>query len=191
MAITVFSAKGGVGKTLTSLNLAYTKQWMIITNDTLSPLQTVMKKEHLLKLKPDQEIPTIKSDAPIIFDMGGHLDPRVIKAIKQSTKVIIPFLVDEMTMKVTALTIKEVEQYSKNIILLANKIKTDNEFEMAKMAMSIICDYPVLRLKESKALPKIFSSKESIKQMISKGGLKKYHYQSVNDQFEDLIQEIA
>ena len=191
MAISIFSAKGGVGKTMISLNYAFTKGWAIVTNDLLSPLDKVMKPESLKKLGLDEEIPDYDKSAPIIYDLGGHLDRRIIKAFKQSEMIIVPVLEDFVCMQVTVNTLKEIEVYNKNIIILANRITSDKEFEKIKQSFELFFDYPIIRLKESKSLSKVFTDRKSIEKMVSEGGLKKHHYTKVKEQFDLLISRTA
>ena len=81
MKITIFSLKGGVGKTSISVNLALTLKYGVITNDVYTPLERVVSKESLLKLEQNQALPDLPESYDIIFDFGGYVDSRVIKAI--------------------------------------------------------------------------------------------------------------
>ena len=62
---TIFSLKGGVGKTSLAsalcLELDYEGQKVpVITNDAISPLEEILGKDKALELKPDQDFPELK-----------------------------------------------------------------------------------------------------------------------------------
>lgn len=190
MAVCVFSGKGGVGKSTISLNFASTKLWQIITNDSRSMLRLSMDKKDLLLLKQDQNIPSLKKDAKIIYDLGGHFDERVIKAFEQSEYVIIPTYKQISCLQLTIDSARTVEKYNKNIIFVANKISKTEDYETIKQALSKYFDYPILQLKDSKAMDIIFDEKTSLKKLVSEGGLREYHYKKINDQFDEIFKAV-
>lgn len=81
MKITVYNFKGGTGKTSIALNLALTMQYAIISNDTYSPLEKVLDPKKFIKLEAGKDLPNLPEKYFIIFDLGGHIDPRAISAM--------------------------------------------------------------------------------------------------------------
>ena len=78
MKTTVYNFKGGVGKTVLSLNLALTMEYSIVTNDIYSPIEKVLDEDRILKIHHDEILPAFPADYNIIFDLGGHIDKRAI-----------------------------------------------------------------------------------------------------------------
>ena len=56
-----------------------------------------------------------------------------------------------------------------------------------RAAIDRFFDLPVFEIKQSKSLPNIFKEKKSVCAMASEGGLKKYHFGAVADQFDLII----
>ena len=73
MKITVFSAKGGVGKTPISYNIAKDKGWGIATNETYHILDRCMPEEDLLVVPPNEEFPELPPEVDVVFDLGGAI----------------------------------------------------------------------------------------------------------------------
>lgn len=189
MIISVYNFKGGVGKTGISLNLALTLDYGVITNDIYSPLEKILKKEDLLKVAQNQTFKKLPKEADIIYDLGGHIDQRAILALKQSEYIIVPTINDFVVLQVTVNSIKEIEKYNSNIIVVANRVRGrgDDYKSIRQVIGKFYNKYPVTEIKESKAIPNIFEEKKSVRAMVSEGGLKKYHYQIVSKQFNYLI----
>ena len=121
MKVLVYNFKGGVGKTAISLNLSLTLNMGIVTNDVYSPLEKVLPEQKLLKLRPDSLLPSFPKELDVIFDFGGYIDARAVSALKAADLVIIPTINDFIDLQITINTVKELEQYNKNILIVANK----------------------------------------------------------------------
>jgi cellulose biosynthesis protein BcsQ len=197
--ITVWTLKGGEGKTTIACAIALEGDWAIITNDIHSDLTSALKEEHYLVLEPDQPLPTKKEleGANIIFDPGGFLDHRMIDAVKMSDYVIIP--VSEFGKKLNTerfiASVLEIEQYNKNIVIVLNKIAQENVEEARKALKELMSKefkgvYPIFEIKKNEAFEMMLNNGSSISEIVKKGGLFRRWFQPVDGQLQKLIKFI-
>lgn len=93
MMLTIWSSKGGVGKTSIAVEMAKRLNAAIITNEanTRVPLFSFLKGKYFV-LEHEQTI----SELPInekgntILDFGGMVDPRVLEAVELSKFILMP-----------------------------------------------------------------------------------------------------
>ena len=188
MKILIYNIKGGQGKTDIALNLALTMDYNLITNDPLSPIEIVLSEERFLKLDRDEPLPEIPLEYDVIFDFGGYIDTRAINALKQADWVLVPVVNEFKDVHTTVNFIQEIEGYNKNIIIVANRTLKGDFEEIKEIMKEFYPDFPVLEIKQSRAMPNILKEKISIKDMVAQGGLKKFSYSSINKQFSRLIE---
>ncbi len=187
MKITVYNLKGGVGKTSLSLNLSLTLDYGIITNDVYSPMENVLPSSRLLKIEPNEDIPDIPEDYNTIFDFGGYLDNRVIDALKISDFVIIPVVCNMLNVQVSINTIEEIKKYNNNIVIVANRVQGEDFKNLKNAFEELEYKYPIIPIKQSKALDAVFEKKKSIASLVKEGGLQAFSFKLVNEQFNNLI----
>lgn len=200
MILTVYNFKGGQGKSKIALNLALTMDHGIITNDEVSSHDLVLPEERILKVSKHDQIPSqFKSSDNIIYDLGGFIDERVIDVLKVSDFVLVPVTNendDEENIRVSVQTIDSIEQYNKNIIIIANKTEIkksgtkviQDDFQIIKTLMSELYTYQIFEIRKSKAMARIAKEKASIRQMASQGGISSYVYADLTAQFDALIE---
>ncbi len=182
---TIWTKKGGCGKTNIAGELALRLEYPAITNEMESMLSVLLPKERLKILAPNEKVPNI--DCGMIFDFGGYIDNRIIDAIKQSHYVIVPTLPEISDIQSCISTIQAIKKYNQNIVVIANKTETKEDLETVINAIKQIGEYPVFEIKKSRALPSIYIEKKSIEQIVKQSPLLKYNYRKVSEQFDELL----
>ena len=192
---TIFSLKGGVGKTSLAsalcLEFDYEGQKVpVITNDVISPLEEILGKDKALKLKPDQDFPELKKDDDIIVDLGGFVDERSISVLKKSKQVVIPTIGSFLSISGLIPTIQEVERFNKEITIVLNRIEKK---EVAKVIQFIRerYDYPIFLLKTSKCFENLLYQNKSVSQMMKDEPLRRSSYKEVHVQLQEIIQHLT
>jgi len=190
MKITVYNFKGGVGKTCIALNIALTMDYAIVTNDILSPLDEILEDGQIKKLKLNEKVPTYPEDWDLIFDLGGYLDSRAKMLLKQSDCVVVPVVNEYIDVHTTVNFIQEIEQYNNKIVIVANKTGKNDFAHVKKTMAKNYPKYPVLEIKNSRALPNLMIKKKSVKEMMKESRLLNHHYKAIEEQFDKLISTI-
>lgn len=192
---TIFSLKGGVGKTSLAsalcLELDYKgKKVPIITNDAISPLEEVLGKEKALKLKLDEDFPELKKSDDIIVDLGGFVDERSISALKKSKQVVIPTIGSFLSISGLIQTVQEVERFNKKIIIVLNRIEK-KEVEKVIQFIRESHDYPIFKLKTSKCFENLLYQNKSVSQMMKDEPLRRSSYKEVHAQLHEIIKHLT
>lgn len=184
MKITIFNLKGGQGKTTLSIALATLYDFFIVTNDEYSPIDSVLEEGKVKHLVQGEGLPDVPDDIDLIYDFGGHPDKRVIDAVKISDQIIIPvYYKSPLDMQTTINTVREIEEYNKNILIVVNLTQKES-FEKASEVLNEFFDYPIFEVKESTAFIKMVEQGKSIKQLMDDNFLFKYHYKKPLEQIE-------
>ena len=191
MRILVYSFKGGTGKSTIALNWALTLDWGVITNDLYSPIDKVLEKKRVYKLQIGQPLPDLPEGVNVVYDFGGYVDDRVVKAMKDADAIIVPTTNAFAEIQVALETIKETERHNKHIVVVANKAGK-GDFEYVQSAIRQFFKYPVLPLKATKALTRIYSSKKSLRAAAdSENPLDRHAYTAAADQFDAIVAAIT
>lgn len=199
--VCVWSIKGGVGKTTQSLLLNLTLGITIVTNEEHTLLENILSEDDLIILEANQEVPNIDEKYSVIFDFAGgiHRDKRIKSAIEQSNFLIIPTTPRISDIKGLISTLKELEDdakllKNKNVLIVINAYKNQTELEEAEIYIKelykeqdIKKEYPILKLKYSKALEKdIYKTKKSLKDL-RKNPLLSFSYKQVDSDFDQIL----
>lgn len=209
MKVTVFSAKGGVGKTPISVNIALDRGWAIGTNETYHVLESMRRIEdsRMMAIAPTEEFPDIPDMIDMVFDLSGSLggdSARSIRsAIRQSNVVVVPTNNEFKAINGAYHTINEVRDLNPNIIIAATKLekgKRDAPLEwdqcedfmnIKKTLLELVGhEYPVVPLKKSKGYDAIFDQEKSLREIVDRGGIEAFSYRIAAWQFDKLYEEI-
>ena len=189
---TVFSLKGGVGKTSLagSICLELKNRGLhvpIITNDPISPLEKVFGSDLALKLPSGKDFPEeLDTDSEVIMDLGGFVEDRIIKLLKKSKIVLVPTLNDLLSIQGCLSTVHEVKQFNDQIAIIVNRTDKKEFFDIYELLRDK-CPYPVFLIKQSKAMENVFIQKLSISEMMDENPLMKRAYREVNEQLNKVI----
>jgi MinD superfamily P-loop ATPase len=190
MRITIFNLKGGQGKSSIALNLALSLSFDVISNDKITKLEKILPEDNFMKIEKDQDFPDIIENLNIVYDLGGWIDERVVKPIKESDLVIVPMINTEMNNEVSINSINQVKQYNENIMLIVNKSKKgDFEFMRDGMIKTYFPDdnFPIFEIMDTTAFEQMIKRKMAIKDIVDIDPLLKYNYRKVNGQFNEII----
>lgn len=190
----VYNFKGGQGKTSISIELALELGFGIVTNDIITELEAIFPKELLLKLEPDQPLPSAKDfdGADIIFDFGGFIDSRVIPALEMSEYVLIPLVdIDKLNKDAFVKTLVAVSAHNKNIIIILNKMPEKGKELVKEETKRLNLTYPIFEIKNNGALKIVMEEGRPISEIVKDSALRKYFYHSTELQFQEIIKYIT
>jgi len=204
MKVTLYSGKGGAGKTPISLNMALEHEWAIATNDPLSILSIIdgIETDRVMEIAPNEAFPEIPDGIDIVFDLGGAISesstPSILSAVKQSDWVIVPAENLPQSIVGAGITIREIKPHAKNIMVIATKLKRKKsepkrvpiedtaaflniKSQLAEMGHE---DIPIFPLRHSDAFVTTQATGQSIESMVRAGGIQAYSLRDLASQLE-------
>jgi len=183
--ITIWSTKGGVGKTSICAELHFRLGWPVVTNEEDSMLSTIINSDKLKILKPKEKIQSYNNN--ILFDFGGYIDHRIVDALEQSDCVIVPTLPEIPDIQGCLNSIKSIMEYNKNIVVIVNKTEDKNDFLNVKNIILDVFNVHLFEIKKTRAIPNIYINKKSILQIMENNKLLNYVYRKIDIQFTNII----
>ncbi|WP_039019238.1 hypothetical protein [Halocynthiibacter namhaensis] len=135
--------------------------------------------------------------------MSRDARPSIVSAVSQSDVVLVPIYNELKCIHAGIHTIRELQPYNKNIVVVATKLvkrkgETFKDWADSEDAKNIkaVVDHTigqginVLPLKFSRAFDTIFEQELSIRQLMEKDALARYTYRDVAAQFDNLLSYI-
>ncbi|MBI5595784.1 MAG: hypothetical protein HY928_06810 [Elusimicrobia bacterium] len=187
MISVMLSAKGGVGKTTLALVAALETGAGIFTNDLFSPIDKALPPGRCVKLKPGQMPKTLDRKRKIIFDFGGYADRRMIGLMKVADVVVIPTVNAFADLQVTIRTIRQVAQHTSKILVVVNRAKPGDLDKVRAIIHEMAGKYPVLELKTSKALARLYKHPKPVSALVAESPLNAYVYGDLHRQVTAII----
>ena len=192
---TVFSLKGGVGKTALSMSIALEENHNgakvpVLTNDPVSMVHTVMGKSLTMKLEPKQDFPKqLDENSDVVLDLGGFVDDRIVGVMEKSRNILIPTFGDLPSVQATVATYVEIKNALPDsvIAIVVNRTDKKDFYDMYNFFRDKCKGSPVLLIKQSRAFDNLYSHKKSIGQMMEENKLLARAYGELHGQLNDLI----
>lgn len=213
MKITIYSIKGSAGKTPIATNIALDHNYCVGTNEGIDCYSHFLSEDQFLRIGQNEEFPKFTTDTDIVFDLSGSIGDKAVSitsAIKQSNVVIVPIYNQVRSLQGGITTILEVLPFTKNIIVVATKLKKSKpESKIKKEAELIIGEYnweesedfinikrqlaasgmsdiPIVPLKYSNGFDVVDNEEKSILQLVESNNLYKHFYKTETKQLKDL-----
>lgn len=142
MIITVYSLKGGVGKSSISSNLTLELGLKLIDNDPFGGVTELLNKGKKKKIaySVHEDSHSIPKSKNTVYDFGCFKDNRTHSIIEKSTVVIIPTLHSYSDIKTTVFTIMKIQELGqKNIIVAINRLNTSSKKQIG--SKKVLRDY--------------------------------------------------
>lgn len=210
MKISIYSPKGGCGKTPLAICLAVDKEYAIATNESFDAFSEYIEEDRLLFVASDEEFPTIPSEIDVVFDLAGTMsknDHSTVSAIRQSDVVIVPIWNNRLSIKGGLKAIQSAYEIGRPVLVVATKLATKSkskgqawrESEDYKAVLQAVESLredigyspTVIPLKFSEVFETVLDECVSVKSLSEKSGLAKYTYRELVEQFDELYSELS
>lgn len=178
MKITVWSKKGGVGKTSIAYNIARDLDYFLISND-----DSIIEIAYPNKSKIMKQPKVIDN---CIYDLGGFVDNNIKHILDESDLIIIPILNDLNSFKKTITTLDEVD--IRKVIIVANRAIKDDFKDIEKYFKKM--NLKVFEIPESKIFQKAFKEQSSINQIVNDSNFNRYTYRNIANKYNQILNYI-
>lgn len=179
MIVSVWSEKGGQGKTPFALSIAKDLALYLQSNDE-SIIDTVYENAVITKQV------TLLEDC--VYDFGGFLEKGVLPILAASNLIIIPCTPNYNAILKTVKTITELENINKNILVLATGYTDQKQVDMIIDTLKENFTFlKFLRFKHSKIIENILSTGKSINELCNESPLSKVNYARFHTEYTELL----
>lgn len=199
--ISVYSGKGGDGKTPIATNIVLDRDYALGTNEHFHVFDSFIPDYQLMALKANEEFPEVPDHIDIVFDLAGSITENsrsIISALSQSDMVIVPISNEIKALNSGIGTLREVRRFTPNILVVATKLDKERKDTFqddwtqgsafktveAQIRANIDFDVDIVPLKRSKAFDAIFEREQSIRQVMQGDALARYNFRDVAAQFD-------
>ncbi len=195
MKIAVINNKGGVGKSILAYAIALEKKYLFITNEPRSPAVQIFPENHALIMENDDSISGLDEKLNVVFDFKGNTTGNLVReTLIAADYIIVPVIyrdVDDIfPMEETIYSIREIEDYNSNIIIVGNDVQKHSEFDSINDILSGFFDYPILRLNRAKLFPRSIKNGIGVTEYIGENRLLQANYHNAYNQFKKILEHL-
>lgn len=188
--ITIWTPKGGQGKTSLAIAIAMEFSFLVVTNDTHSPIDTILPEGEAMRLAPGEAFPEVPRNVKLIYDLGGNSEARVRTAGANSDVVLMPVIYGSpYEMQVFLEGVAEMMEINQNIILIVNGCHR-GKFESTCEIIREFYDLPIMEIKHSRAFARMIEEGKSIGDMCKANPLTNFHFGGVRKQLHALMRDV-
>ncbi len=182
MKVLFYSVKGGQGKTTHAVGLAKYKNSLYMTNDfesgTIEIYQEMFEENQMQIIYPqdDFNIKDLNCFEDIVFDFGGWVDSRIEIIAEYVDSVVIPITFQSIADLIPCLkTIKSLEQYNNNIVIVINNTDTKEVGGLKARLNEAFPDNAVFVVNRSKYINRLANEGKTIFDLFEQGGITKFN----------------
>lgn len=181
--IGVVTLDGGTGKTAVAFALAKDLDYYLISND-----DSIIEQAYKGRAKIMQQ-PEIINE--VVYDFGGFVDTGVIDVIKACDLVIVP-CINDLNSKMKAIkTIKQLQTYNNNFLVVATRLETKKDFNEVKEAIQkTFKNIPVLPLRKTKLFKNALEFGQSPLELESESKQVAYTQRNILTEYKELLKYI-
>lgn len=181
MVVSVFSTKGGVGKTVISYSLAKDLGMRYITNDFSAAVNAFSIKnqaKHVIKNIPFYE--------DTIYDFGGFKDSNVDEIIAKSDLLIIPMVADVNSIMKGLQAISKYKHTRK--LVVGNMVENEKDRKALTLVMNkYFPDEKLVFFRKGRLLRNSLEEKKSATELYRESAKNKLHYKSQFSDYETVL----
>jgi len=210
MKITIYSSKGGAGKTPIATNIILDREYAVGCNERENVYEDFIEDDRIMALDLSETFPEMPGDIDIVFDLGGSISSTshsITSAILQSDLVIVPIEDEYKSIKKGLETLREIhalEEFKGAVLVVATKLEKGrketfppDDWEKSQAFQNVKgaveghgFTVPILPSKDSNVYDTMFEREMSISQLSAADPLAKYNFRVPLLQFEKIYQAI-
>ncbi|MDY0215064.1 MAG: ParA family protein [Bacilli bacterium] len=180
MIISIFSLKGGVGKTPLAFTLAKDLDLNLQSNDN-SVIETIYKNRAKIGK------PVLAENT--VYDFGGFADTGILPIIEKSNALIIPCTPDYNSILRTVETLEAVKGHNDNILIAVTKTEKEDEFLYVVNSINeFFDDLNFFELRNSKIFKNSIETGKSLTELYNETPLSKNAYRTIYKQYLELLE---
>jgi len=185
MIVSVFTKKGGTGRTSIAYNIAKDLGWYLLSNDNS------IIEEQYDKAKIVSEFSLVNPDIDCVYDFGGFINKSSMHILEKSDLIIVPTTLDANSVKRAVNTITEISANCGDIVIVINRIKSTTIKKYTGYIGALKgFGRKIFQLRESEIMINTIHNSETINSLFNKNKLNKRIYKSIHTEYNLILDEI-